>query len=88
MTAKKTHETVSYRAKSVAVSSTVIFNTLAAIAAILMQGDVQKVLGPRGLPWALAAYAAVNVVLRIFGSVRPVAFVAPGKTKAVAVRKL
>lgn len=80
-------ETVYYRAKSIAISKTAIFNALAIAAALLGSEELKSLLGPQALKIALSVVAMINMVLRVY-SVRPVAFVMPNKTKAVPVEKL
>lgn len=80
-------DTVNYRAKSVAKSWTIIFNVLATIGAILGADELKALLGPQALTYVTATITAINVILRMW-TVRPVAFVAPGNSKPVAVAKL
>lgn len=78
---------VHYRAKSVFSSATVWFNVISALAVILALPELINIIGPNGAKYVAFAVAAVNIVLR-FWTVRPVAVVAPGKTKTVAVHKI
>ena len=80
-------ETVNYRAKSIANSTTVIVNSLIALAALLASDEVRAVLGPDALKYVTVAIAVINAALRVM-TVRPVAMVRPGRTKPVQVRKL
>lgn len=80
-------DTVNYRAKSIVVSKTMIFNVLAIAAAVLASGEFRELLGPNAMVYVVQATAIVNMILRVY-SVRHVAFVAPGQTKAVPVQKL
>lgn len=77
---------VHYRAKSVFSSATVWFNVISALATILALPQLLDV-WPNGGKIIALAVASVNVALR-FWTVRPVAIVAPGKSKTVAVRKI
>lgn len=80
-------ETVNYRAKSVAVSKTEIINAIVALVALLGSPQISAMLGPGAFVYVTIAVAVLNMVLRLL-TVRPVAFVAPGQTKAVPVEKL
>jgi hypothetical protein len=83
----KADATVTYRAKSLFVSKTFLFNAAAFLVAALSLTEVVDII-PQGLmKYAMALVAVINVGLRLY-SVRPVAMIAPNDTKPVAVEKL
>lgn len=79
--------TVTYWAISVFNSRTFWLNTAAALVAILSAAEVVTIIPLRFMPLVAAIVAVANLYLRAV-TVRPVAFIAPGETKAVVVAKL
>jgi len=79
--------TVTYWAVSVFSSRTMWFNAANLVLAALSLTEVATLIPPRFLPLQLAAVAFINMWLRQ-ATVRPVALIAPGETKAVAVPKI
>jgi hypothetical protein len=78
---------VMYRAISIFTSRTFYFNVLAAIVAFLALPEVTHVIPSKFMPYILAISAAGNMILRTM-TVRPAAFISPGSTKAIAVRRI
>jgi hypothetical protein len=79
--------TVTYWAISVLSSRTNWFNAASLFVAVLSLTDVLVLIPARFLPLQAACVAIVNLWLRTI-TVRPVALIAPGTTKAVDVAKL
>lgn len=73
-----------YFAKSLFVSKTFWVNVALILAAIAEQSDIINVLPGNVGPVLLQTAAVINICLRVF-SVRPVAMIAPGDVKAIAV---
>lgn len=82
-------ETVDYRAKSALTSATILTNIAMFVATILMTPQFSDLANslPYGQEIMAILIPLVNIGLR-FKSVRPVALIAPGDTKPVAVEKL
>jgi hypothetical protein len=78
---------VTYWAISILSSRTFWVNTAAFVVAVLSATEVVPIIPARLLPFSTAAVAVVNIYLRTI-TVRPVAFVAPGETKPIAVAKI
>jgi hypothetical protein len=83
----KAEPTVTYRAKSIFISRTFLFNAAAFVVAALSLTEVVQIIPASWMKYAMALVAMINVGLRLY-SVRPVAMVAPGETKTVQVEKL
>jgi len=79
--------TVEYWAVSILTSRTAPFAGLTLLLGILSLPEVLALIPLRAMPLLLAAVGIVNLILRTL-TVRPVAFIAPGETKAVAVAKI
>jgi len=79
--------TVTYWAISILTSRTSQFAALTIIAGILSLPEVLALIPLRYMPMVLAIVGVVNLGLRKL-TVRPVAFIAPGATKAIVVDKL
>jgi hypothetical protein len=79
--------TVTYWAISILSSRTFWLNAAAFLVAVLSATDVLPIIPARFLPTSTAIVAALNIVLR-FATVRPVALILPGTTKAIAVAKI
>ncbi len=82
-----TPQTVTYWAVSVLSSRTMWVNAAALLVAVLSLTDVVVLVTPRFLPTYTALMAVLNLALRM-GTVRPVALIPVGETKAVAVAKI
>ena len=87
LTALALAPTVRYWAISVLSSRTVWFNAANLIVAVLSLTEVVTLIPMRYMPLQAAFMAVVNVWLRTV-TVRPVALIAPGTTKAVEVEKI
>lgn len=82
-------ETVYYRAKSIFNSSTLYFNVISLVLTVLGMTEFQKLLTPTQVATLSGTIIPIgNMVIRMFFTNRPVAFIAPGETKPVAVKKL
>ena len=83
--------TVTYFAKSLLVSKTAIANSVIVLAAlfldILQEQAVIAIMPARFTPYTVMAVAVLNIILRRF-TVRPVALIPPGDTKAVEVERI
>ncbi len=79
--------TVTYWAISVLSSRTVWFNSANFLVAALSLTEVVTLIPPRFLSLQAAVVALINVYLRTV-TTRPVALIAPGETKPVAVPKI
>lgn len=80
-------ETRTYYAISLFSSRTFWFNAANFLLAVLSLTEVATLIPQRFLSLQLAVVGIVNVWLRTV-TVRPVAIIAPGETKAVVVQKL
>jgi hypothetical protein len=78
---------VTYWAESILSSRTFWVNAAALFVAVSSATEVLTIIPLRWLPIYNALVAVVNIALRI-GSVRPVAFIAPGTSVPVTVEKL
>lgn len=81
-------EVAYYRAKSSFVSKTHIFNVLSMIVVILALPEFISLVPSAALPFIAALNPIINLIIRQYGTVRPVAFIAPGNSIPVAVKKL
>lgn len=79
--------TVTYWAISVLSSRTVWFNAANFLVAGLSLTEVVTLIPPRFLSLQVALVAMINLYLRTV-TTRPVAFIAPGETKPIAVAKI
>jgi hypothetical protein len=82
-----TEETVTYWAISVLSSNTFRLNAVALVVEILELADVVVLVTPTWKPLYTAGLAVLNMYLRT-RTVRPVAFIAPGTTKAIEVPRI
>lgn len=80
-------ERVHYRAKSIFESRSMWLNVISVIAAALAVPGYIETLPKEALPIIAILNPILNAVLRQY-TVRPVAFIRPGKTKSVSVRKI
>jgi hypothetical protein len=83
----KRKATVSYRAISVATSRTVLFGALTFVVGVLSLPEVMALIPLRYLPASLAFAGFATMCLRLVTK-RPVAFIPPGRTKAVKVKRI
>ena len=79
--------TVEYWAVSVLSSRTMWFNLANFLVAALSMGEVVVLIPSRYLPLQAAVVALINMWLRA-STVRPVAFIPPGTTTAVEVKRI
>ena len=79
--------TVHYSAISMFSSRTMWFNTANFIVAALSMTEVVTLIPQKYLPLQAIVVAVINIWLRTI-TVRPVALIAPGESKAVEVAKL
>jgi len=82
-----TEKTVNYWAISIFSSRTAWFNAANLLLAVLQLNEVVTLIPPKYLPLQAAIVAVVNVWLRAV-TVRPAAFIAPGTTSEVEVRRI
>jgi len=80
-------ETRTYWAISVLSSRTFWWNAANGLSALLSLSEINVLIPARFVPVQLAIVAGVNLYLRTV-TVRPVAFIAPGETKPIAVPKV
>jgi hypothetical protein len=80
-------KTVSYYAISILSSRTFWVNTAAFLVAASSMNEVTTVLPERWLPLFGALVALANVWLRM-STVRPAAFIAPGDTQPIQVKRI
>jgi len=79
--------TVTYWAVSILTSRTAQFAGFTILLGILSLPEVLALIPLRYMPLLLACVGVINLILRKL-TVRPVALIAPGETKAVAVPKI
>lgn len=79
---------VTYRAKSVVSSKLIWTNILGLVVGAAGLPQFGQVLPPQATEIVTAVLPIANILLRIFGTTRPVAFIAPGDSKPVSVEKL
>lgn len=82
-----TQQTRTYHAVSVLVSRTMWLNALAIGVGVLSLTEVVTLIQPQYMPMYTMIVAALNMILRT-QTVRPVAFISAGDTKAVQVAKI
>jgi hypothetical protein len=80
-------KTVGYYAVSILTSRTAIFATLTFLAGVLSLPEVLALIPLRYMPLILATVGVINLGLRKL-TVRPVAWIAPGDTQEVRVKKV
>lgn len=80
-------ETRTYYAVSLFSSRTFWFNALSFVVMALAATDVLVIIPAKALPFVTALVTMINIWLRT-ETVRPVALIAPGATKAVQVPAL
>ena len=79
--------TVEYWAVSVLSSRTMWLNAAALVVAVSSLSEVLTIIPPRVMPTYSAVVAVLNLILR-FATVRPVALIPLGATKAVDVPRI
>lgn len=78
---------VTYFAVSLFSSRTFWVNTAALVITLLSATDVVAIIPARLVPYSTALIASLNIWLRTI-TVRPVALIAPGTTKPIAVARI
>jgi hypothetical protein len=77
-----------YIARSAFTDPTNISNAISVLLAALALQEVRDIIPAAAMPYILALSGLLNIVLRTFFTVRPVAAIAPGQTAPVAVESL